>query len=256
METHFTNGNMADVVRVGDSVRKSKGTWWQATRQVLDHLDARDFPWSPRYIRDSENEVILSYIDGHTIPANLEMAQDPALLAMVAKCTRQFHDTVEGFRLTNNTGTVVWPHQPSGDSILCHNDLSPWNTVVLNGKFAGFIDWDLVSYGSREWELAWMCWRWAPLYPTGERTHFTVEEQADRCLQLITAYGSDCLDLHAFVDLIAIRMKSAVDVVEILGAQGVPGFDRILATGMHLSGIDDYHWLMKHAETFRTALEP
>lgn len=119
----------------------------------------------------------------------------------------------------------------------------------------GFIDWDLVSYGSREWELAWICWRWAPLYPAPERTGFDIGEQARRCNILLDSYGRDALDLRGFVTEIDRRMQCGLEVVEVLGAQGVPGFDRLLATGMHLSGHDDRAWLARHRDQIVAALD-
>lgn len=124
-----------------------------------------------------------------------------------------------------------------------------------NGTFRGFIDWDLVSMATREWELAWMCWRWAPIYPSGGRTGFTAVEQADRCRILLEAYGLDAIRRDGFIDLIDQRMQCAVDVVEQLGAEGVPRFDRLLASGMHLSGHDDRDWLTANREVFRQAIE-
>lgn len=45
------------------------------------------------------------------------------------------------------------------------------------------------------------------------------------------------------------------EVVEQLGAQGAPGFERLLETGMHLGGHDDRAWCRVHSAAFRTGLE-
>ncbi|MCO5225021.1 MAG: aminoglycoside phosphotransferase family protein [Thermomicrobiales bacterium] len=250
MSEVFSDGNMADVVRIGDRVRKQRGTWWTATECVLNHLEHVGYAWSPRVMDADEDWVELSYVPGRTIEADLSGYRDERWLDIIGRRIREYHDAMEGFRLPKGSETVAWPHQPSGDTIICHNDLSPWNTVVNGDSFTGFIDWDLISHGTREWELAWACWRWAPIYPQGKRTPYSAEDQARRCTRLLTAYGFDGLVLDGFVDLIDIRMRAAVDVVEILGAQGVPGFDRLLATGMHLSGHDDRAWLAEHRSTF------
>lgn len=251
----FSDGNMADVYRVGDTVHKQKGTWWDATRQVLQHLDSVEYLWSPKVISDTSETTELSFIDGETVPADLGGAGNADVLHVIGRRIRELHDALEGFRLAPGTECVPWPVQPPGDNIICHNDLSPWNTVLRDGTFSGFIDWDLVSYGTREWELAWACWRWAPIYPHGKRTRFDASDQIERCRVLLESYGLDAIDLRGFVALIDRRMECALDVVEQLGAQGVPGFDRLLETGMHLSGHDDRAWLAAHRDAFRAGIE-
>lgn len=255
IEERFSDGNMADVVRVGDRVRKQRGTWWGATRQVLYHLADRGYPWSPRVLAENDDQSELTFIRGSTIPADLAGASDETVLREIGLRARELHDALEGFQLAPGTICVPWPIRPEEELIICHNDLSPWNTVVDGGVFQGFIDWDLVSVATREWELAWMCWRWAPMYPTGTRIGFTPAQQAVRCRVLLEAYGLDAIRREGFVDLIDQRMQCAVDVVEQLGAEGVPGFDRLLASGMHLSGLDDRAWLGENLETFRRIIE-
>lgn len=255
MMERFADGNMADVYRLGNVVRKQRGVWWDATRQVLNHLESVAYPWSPRILAESDQTVDLSYIEGKTIPATLDGGSSPDLLQEIGRRTRQLHDVLDGFRLRPGSTTVSWPVAPPGDTIMCHNDLSPWNTVLKNGTFRGFIDWDLVSYGTREWELAWMCWRWAPIYPYEQRTRFDADEQLQRCRILLEAYGLDALDIRAFAYLIDRRMRCGLEVVEVLGSQGVPGFDRLLNAGMHLSGHDDRAWLAQNHRVFQTLFD-
>lgn len=255
MEEVFTDGNMADVVRVGDVVRKQKGIWWPATHQVLTHLAGVNYPWSPRVLGENAQTVELSFIPGKTIDASLPGHEDTDLLLTIGERVRGLHDALAGFKLAPGTECVPWPVEPADKLIICHNDLSPWNTVMCDREFQGFIDWDLVSVATREWDLAWVCWRFAPIYPHGGRTGFTSREQAERCRILLDAYGKDAVDLNGFVDLIDMRMDCGLECVEQLGAQGVPGFDRLLASGMHLSAHDDRIWLAANRDIFAAALE-
>lgn len=254
MERVFSDGNMADVVRIGDRVRKQKSPWWNATRQVLGHLEQVGFRWSPRVLMEDRGFVELSFVPGETIHPSLAAYEAPEFLVTIGQRVRELHDALDGFQLAPGTETVPWPVEPEQHSIVCHNDLSPWNTVMLGDTFQGFIDWDLPSVATREWDLAWVCWRFTPIYPTGERTSFTAQQQAQRCRMLLEAYGMDAIDLRGFVDLIDLRMECGVSSVEELGGRGVPGFDRILASGMHLSAHDDRRWLAEHRETFASML--
>lgn len=253
MQVHF-QGNMADVIRTGDRIRKAKNPWWPATHQVLTYLDSQDWQYSPRVLAESDTMVELTYLDGETIDPSLTGFAGEQLLRQVGRAVRSLHDTLLPFHLEHGTRTVPWTPPPSRSEILCHNDLSPWNTVLKEGELVGFIDWDLVSPGSREWELAWVCWRFAPIYPTGERTSFTAAEQASRCATLLTSYGRDAVDIPHLLDEIDRRMQCGVDVVEDLGAAGVPGFDRLLASGLHLSAHDDRAWYQANRTAFAGAL--
>lgn len=255
MEEKSTDGNMADVIRLGDRVRKQKGPWWSATRQVLEHLEESGYPWSSRLLAENEDTVDLAFITGSTIDASLTAHLEPGLPVTIGRRIRELHDALEGFDLAAATEVVPWPVEPQEKQIVCHNDLSPWNTVMKEGEFQGFIDWDLVSVATREWDLAWACWRFAPIYPRGERIRFTAREQAIRCNILLNVYGKDALNLDGFVDLINMRMRCGIDSVEVLGPQGVPGFDRLLATGMHLSAHNDRGWLAANRDAFVEALE-
>lgn len=255
MIERFGDGNMTDVYKIGEVVRKQKSPWWDATRQVLQHLESVEYPWSQRIVAEHTDAVDFAYIPGDTVAPDLRGFDGGETLRFIGQRIRKLHDALDGFRLTPGTDTVPWPVPPPEDAIICHNDLSPWNTVMHDGGFQGFIDWDLVSYGTREWEIAWACWRWAPIYPAGNRGKFTAEQQIERCRTFISAYGPDALDLADFINLIDRRMECALEVVEQLGAQGIPGFDRLLATGMHLSAHDDRAWLAEHRDAFREELE-
>lgn len=255
MIERFDDGNMAEVVKIGDVVRKQKSPWWNATRQILLHLESVDYPFSQRIISEDKDTSDFDYIKGETLLPNLDGHEGEETLTVLGQRIRELHDALEGFRLEPGTETVPWPVSPSTESIICHNDLSPWNTVMSDGDFQAFIDWDLVSYGTREWDLAWVCWRWAPIYPQGQRIRFDAATQARRCEILLRAYGIDALNLDDFVALIDLRMECGLESVEQLGAQGVPGFQQLLETGMHLSGHDDRAWLAAHTQTFRAVLE-
>lgn len=250
----FADGNMAEVLRIGDSVRKSRPAWWLASREVLSHLEHHGYPQSPRVLNETDTYIELGYINGETVPADLAAFEDEGILEQLGQHVRRLHDTLAGLQLLPEADYVPWAVPPPTCTILCHNDISPWNTVMLDGLIQGFVDWDLVSPGSREWELAWMCWRWAPIYPSPHRTTFSAEQQANRCITLLKAYGTDALDLDQFVNLIDRRMHCALATVEVLGAQRITGFDHLLDQGLHLSGHDDRDWLDLHRSVFESAL--
>jgi hypothetical protein len=196
----------------------------------------------------------LSFIPGRSIPASLAGYEDESILLQVGVTIRAFHDAMEGFVLTQGTSCVPMAQAPEFPTLVCHNDLGPWNVIVHDGRVTGLIDWDLVAPGTPEWDLAYAAWRFAPLYPEG-RTRFTPVEQALRITLLLDAYGLPSDRRKGFVRLILQRMRSAVDTVESLGQKRVPGFSRLFDNGLHLSGHDDQAWVTEHEQDITRIVE-
>ncbi len=75
---------------------------------------------------------------------------------------REFHDLTAGTPLAR------------GAEVVCHNDLSPKNTVYRGDDGAvlmpaAFLDWDLAAPGERIHDVAHVCWQssaWALAWMT------------------------------------------------------------------------------------------
>ncbi|MEU6512405.1 phosphotransferase [Streptomyces sp. NPDC046942] len=84
------------------------------------------------------------------------MSSDESLVA-VARLVREFHDLTAGTALAGE-------HE-----VVCHNDLSPKNTVYRLGSGSlrpvAFIDWDLAAPGARIHDVAHVCWQYLGLGP-------------------------------------------------------------------------------------------
>ncbi|WUE60258.1 phosphotransferase [Streptomyces sp. NBC_00487] len=84
------------------------------------------------------------------------VSSDESLVA-VARLVREFHDLTVGTALAGE-------HE-----VVCHNDLSPKNTVyrLVSGALrpVAFIDWDLAAPGARIHDVAHVCWQYLGLGP-------------------------------------------------------------------------------------------
>lgn len=98
-------------------------------RDVLEHLYRCGWPGTPRYLGiDAGGRQVLSFVDGNAAwrPADQARVRSPGSLAAVAGLARQFHDLTAGTDLAG------------GAEVVCHNDLSPKNTVYRDtGAGAG-----------------------------------------------------------------------------------------------------------------------
>lgn len=86
---------------------------------------------------------------------------------------RKYHDSTNAFECT------------AGEEVICHNDLSPCNTVMIEGLRVGLIDFDAAAPGSRARDLAYAIWMWCSL---GEE-EISVKEQARKIKLALDAYG-------------------------------------------------------------------
>jgi hypothetical protein len=172
-EQRLPGGFVNEVVRVGDTVRRTAASAF--VHRVLEHLDG--WPGAPRLLGvDARGREVLEFLDGHVA---WEREQPAAVtsdesLARVAGLVREFHDRTAGLA--------------GGEEVVCHNDLSPKNTVyrVLGEELrpVAFIDWDNAAPGRRVHDVAHVCWTYLGLGPGIEVV------AAARGIQLISdAYG-------------------------------------------------------------------
>lgn len=135
------------VVRLGDTVRRPLKPNAGFAHALLLYLEANGFTAAPRFLGiDAQGREVLSFIEGD-VPPNLGEWTDAQLVA-AAKLIRAFHDATLNF--AGNGGA----------EIACHGDLSPCNTVFVDGVPAAFIDFDAARLGRRADDLGYAAWLW------------------------------------------------------------------------------------------------
>jgi Ser/Thr protein kinase RdoA (MazF antagonist) len=144
------------VHRVGDTVRRTPPERADFVHALLDHLDERGWAGAPRYLgTDDLGREVLSYVEGHvplTPPERAALATPDTVLA-VGEPLRELHDLTAGSALAGDR------------EVVCHNDLSPKNTVYRDGRPVAFLDWDLAAPGDRIADVAHCCWQFPELGP-------------------------------------------------------------------------------------------
>ncbi|HEX4791052.1 MAG TPA: phosphotransferase [Actinospica sp.] len=171
LEVPLTGGNVsAEVVRVGDTVRKPAAASTAAVEALLEHLAAVGFEGAPRTRgRDEHGRLVLEYAAGTMADVMPPMAEHE--LRRVGRLIRDFHDAVADFVPPPDAAwNVVIP--PDREELICHHDLAPWNLVRDSREGGGerwvFIDWDGAGPGSRLWDLAYAAAGFVPLVPDGD----------------------------------------------------------------------------------------
>jgi Ser/Thr protein kinase RdoA (MazF antagonist) len=170
-EVALTGGRITQgVVRVGNSVRRPTGPHTPFVHSLLRHLEEVGFDGAPRVLGiDEQGREIVTFIEGH-VPPDLATWSDGQLVRAAA-LIRHFHDATAALA--------------GGEEVVCHNDLSPCNTVFVEGMPSAFIDFDEAAPGSRSQDLGYAMWLFLDLGPEGADTR----TQGRRMRMMCDAYG-------------------------------------------------------------------
>ncbi|WP_405522359.1 phosphotransferase [Streptomyces canus] len=184
-ESVLGGGAVNEVVRVGETVRRTPSQRSAFVRELLALFESARWQGAPRFLGvDEHGRETFGYLEGRaavTLPERVA-ARDDVALVEVARLVRAFHDLTHGTPLAGDRDVV------------CHNDLAPKNTVyaVADGVWrpSAFIDWDLAAPGARIHDVAHVCWQYLDLGPAVT----DVAEAARRIRLVCDAYGLDGRD--------------------------------------------------------------
>lgn len=185
----------AGVVRVGDTVRRPCKPNTPFIHQLLRHLESVGFEGAPRVLGiDPQGREILTFIQGE-VPPDLDFwSMDQ--LAAAGRLIRCFHEATAGSPLAG------------AEEVVCHHDLSPCNTVFVDGVPQALIDFDAAAPGPRWSDLAYAAWLWLDL----GNEEIDGRTQGQRLRTLCAAYGYSGQD--SFAGLILKRQRQQVAQVQ------------------------------------------
>jgi Phosphotransferase enzyme family len=233
-EELLAGGNVAPVVRVGDTVRRTTGPWTPAVHQLLQYLEQAGFEYAPKVLGvDARGREILTYIEGETAGDDHPWAEwvwsDDALVQS-ARIMRAYHDAVRDFR---PPGTHVWRFATAAigcDDIVCHNDIAPYNIVWNHGRVVGVIDWDVASPAPRVFDVAHGAWMFAPIHaPEHSRELGAPLDVARRVRLFCDSYGLE--DRVGFFDVVRERIEGTIYGFAVKAQAGEGAFVRMFADG-------------------------
>lgn len=190
----------ADVVRVGDTVRRPIGVHSPFVHKVLRHLEERGLDGVPRFLGvDSKGREILSFLPGE-VPKDLGNFSEMQLAAG-ARLLRKLHDAASDSDLKGAHETI------------CHGDPGPCNSVFVDGLPVGLIDFDAMRPRLRREDVGYAAWLWLSI---GDE-RFCPQLQGRRLITFGEAYGAIDLDdvvpaILAIQDQFAARADAPANV--------------------------------------------
>ncbi|MFG1924637.1 phosphotransferase family protein [Cryptosporangium sp. NPDC048952] len=243
VEEPLPGGFLNVVVRTGQVVRRPLPTAADYTHQVLSLLEERDWPGAPRLLGiDERGREMLTYLEGF-VPwesENQPAVRSDAALVAVARLVRELHDLTAGSALA------------AGGEVVCHNDLSPKNTVYrqVDARWlpVAFLDWDNAAAGQRVYDLAHTCWQYiglGPALPSAKRAAASVRLIAD-------AYG--LVDRSALISTILWWQDRCWRGIEARADTGDPAMVRLRNLGVAAEVRSAYDWTAAHRTELDAAL--
>jgi aminoglycoside phosphotransferase (APT) family kinase protein len=231
------------VVRVGDTVRRRPGPHAEFVHGLLVWFEQSGWTGAPRLLGEDDcGREILTYLDGHVPLDGLRPAStgSRAALALVAELIREFHDLTAG------------THLAAGAEVVCHNDLSPRNTVYRERgdgvRPVAFLDWDLAAPGRRIHDLAHACWQYLDLGPGISDLPGT-----SALLRLLCdAYGTDERD--ELVHTVLWWQERCLHGIETAAAAGDLAMERLRADGVPARIRAAHRWMIEHRAELEAAL--
>jgi len=234
-EQRLPGGFVTSVVRAGNTVRRSPPENPEFVRALLRWFEQRGWGGAPRFLgTDERGREVLSFIDGHVAwePVQLPSVTSDASIARLAALVREFHDLTAGTPLA------------AGAEVVCHNDLSPKNTVYRDRGSGmapvAFIDWDIAAPGKRVHDIAHACWQYLGLGPG-----VADPAAAGRRMRLICdAYG--LLDRAPVLETVLWWQDRCWRGIEAKAAGGDLAMTRLRDSGAAQSVRDAFDWVAGH----------
>jgi len=240
VEEVLAGGFVSAVVRVGDTVRRPAAP--EFVRRLLTFLGEREWAGAPRWLGvDERGRDVLSYLLGDVPwqPERHVEVRTEGALARVAGLVRELHDLTAGTELAE------------GGEVVCHNDLSPKNTVYRDGGSGllpvAFLDWDIAAPGRRVHDVAHVCWQYVGLGPSVDPAR-----AAGQVRLLADAYGLD--ERGELVDAVLWWQDRCWRGIAAKAAAGDPAMTRLRDRGVVEAIQTDRDWTAAQRGTLERAL--
>jgi len=213
-EIPLEGGAIAEVVRLGDTVRRSTGPWTPEVHALLRHLEAVGCDLAPRVLGiDERDREILTYLPGTTIsPDHLDLLEFDETLVRAGEFVAKLHAALP---------------RHADETVSLHGDLGPWNVIVDGDRWFA-IDWDSTHRGTPRWEVAYCLMTFCNLW---HDRALSPEEAVRRMRRFAAGYGLTDGELAATMGLVGDRCQEVARFLRQRASEGVAGFVRLLAEG-------------------------
>ncbi|PGZ92246.1 phosphotransferase [Bacillus sp. AFS029533] len=237
-EEILTGGNVSNVHRVGDTVRREIKADSFKVHKLLKHLENKGFNYAPKFLGiDEKGREILSFIEGEAgnYPLKEYMWSDTVLIE-IAKMLRLYHDAVSDFIFDDCWEPI--DNTPKQNDVLCHNDFAIYNIIFNHDRPVGIIDFDVAGPGPRIWDIAYTLYTCLPLSrfylsETGEKVNYDSSQHSIRLKQRIRLffenYGEEIKE--DFLEIVTLRLEGLCKTMTRRASEGDIAFQKMIEEG-------------------------
>lgn len=255
-EETLLGGNVSNVYRLGDTVRRELKPDSVKIHKLLKHLESKGFDYAPKFLGiDEKDREILSFIEGETgnYPLKKYMWSNDALKE-IAKMLRLYHNAVSDFPIEESWQPIDNTPQPF--KVLCHNDFAIYNIIFNQEKPVGIIDFDLAAPGQRLWDIAYTLYTCVPLSrlyhtETGEEVYYDPLKDADRIKQRVKlffeSYGIEGME-KGFLEMVLLRVEGLCKTMQRKAEEGDMAFQKMIDEGHFEHYQKELQFIRKHGE--------
>lgn len=254
-EELLTGGNVSNVYRVGDTVRRELKPDSPKIHKLLNHLHNKGFNYAPKFLGiDEKGREILSFIEGESgnYPLKDYMWSDDVLIE-IAKMIRLYHDSVSDFSFDDSWQSI--DNTPQQFEVLCHNDFAIYNIVFNHERPRGIIDFDVAGPGPRLWDIAYTLYTCVPLSryylsETGEKVYYNSLLHADRVKRRVKlffeSYGEEIE--QDYLEMVLLRLDGLCKTIIRKADEGDTAFQKMIDEG-HLEHYqNDIKFISEHGK--------
>ncbi len=255
-EEPLHGGDLTQVVRVGDTVRRTTGFWTPAVHSLLRYLEEQGFDGAPRALGiDEAGREVLTFLPGESVHLpHREWSRTDEVLAELGSLLRRYHDVVRGFHPPPDARWRYWVGAPR-EGIVCHTDLTPENVIFRDGRVAGFIDWDFAAPAPPLFDVASVAKFWVPLTAPARAAAEGWPEvpRGPRLRLLCDSYGLVAAERAELLAMCLLKQQTGYASHEAWAAHD-PGFRRMWEEGSGPRMAADMAWLRDHWADLREHL--
>ena len=254
-EEMLTGGNVSNVYRSGETVRRELKPDSTNIHKLLKHLENKGFSYAPKFLGiDEKGREILSFIEGEAgnYPVK-EYMWSNAVLKEIAKMLRFYHDSVSDFLIEES-----WPsidNTPQPFEVLCHNDFAIYNIIFNHKRPVGIIDFDfdVAGPGPRLWDIAYTLYTCVPLSrvyhsETGEAVYYHSLQCADHIKQRVELFFESYSGKmeEGYLEMVLLRLEGLCKTIKRKAKEGDSSFQKMIEEG-HLEHYqNDIKFIRKH----------
>ncbi len=250
--------NAGGVVRRGRFVLRPANPFSASVHGFLAELRSTGFTGAsePAGLQADGRERLV-FIEGDVpVPPFPAWYRADDALASVAALLRSFHEASS--RVPPGPGP--WSDEladPSGGTMVCHNDVCPENVVFRDGRAVGLLDFDFAAPGRPVFDLAACARMCVPVDDdaSAARLGFETGDREDRLRLVADTYGLDAPGRRQLLGHLDRAMRTGGRFVLRRVAAGDPNFVRMLA---EMGGMERYRrrrqWWEGSRERFADAL--